>query len=722
MPIKKVIRQAAFFAGLRALSLCLLFLFAAALPLRADLRFDPFLGYDGILPENSWFPITCEIYNDEPAFTGTIEISGQDFGGGQVRRMVVDLPTGTRKRVTIPAFGVARNWPVRLFDERGKLRSEQVLQPTHVMKPKTPLIAALTRTVNGLPTMPESETFITDSSKYPVARLQANLFPDNPLVLEGIDVMFLSSEKAIELGVGQVNALVAWMQRGGHLIIGVEQLTDINGTPWLRDLLPATLTTVVNLSTHEALQQFARDAVPGNYRGTLSPAGTADVTATSDVQFDAAPIAVAKGTIRDGTVMIGDAANPLAIDAPRGRGRITLLTFSPEREPFISWKNKAWFWKGIADVPANVFLRGAGGAPVENHLSSDGIFSAMIQTTQVRKLPLGWLLALLVAYLVVIGPLDQCWLKKINRQMLTWITFPCYVVFFSALIYFIGFHLRAGELEWNEMDIVDILPDSSDDDAVFRGQTYVSIYSPNNADYDIAGNLKFTALRGQSAGNFGGKPDNSHANIEQVGNNFKAQAHVAVWTSELFVTDWFQKSTTPATMTINQSATGWNVTITNDFGRVLSDARAVVNGRIYTLGELAVGQSKTFHLNEGEGTSLANFAQGYSQGFHQAVQSLNSSFGNNVNPIPNAHEAAVAASFITYVNNANAQDSWNTFGCPAGLDMSRYAGERHVLDRASHYAILLAWDKDHSPTALNQFNPKRLHRDTLYRLVVPLKM
>ena len=48
----------------------------------------------------------------------------------------------------------------------------------------------------------------------------------------------------------------------------------------------------------------------------------------------------------------------------------------------------------------------------------------MVDSKQIRKLPIGWLLLLLLAYLVVIGPLDQYWLKKINKQMLTWITFP----------------------------------------------------------------------------------------------------------------------------------------------------------------------------------------------------------------------------------------------------------------------------------------------------------
>jgi len=42
----------------------------------------------------------------------------------------------------------------------------------------------------------------------------------------------------------------------------------------------------------------------------------------------------------------------------------------------------------------------------------------MIDSKQVRKLPVGWLLFLLLVYLVVIGPLDHPGLKRINRPML----------------------------------------------------------------------------------------------------------------------------------------------------------------------------------------------------------------------------------------------------------------------------------------------------------------
>ena len=240
-------------------------------------------------------------------------------------------------------------------------------------------------------------------------------------------------------------------------------------------------------------------------------------------------------------------------------------------------------------------------------MSSDGIFGAMIDSKQVRKLPLGWLLALLAAYLAVIGPLDQYWLKKINRQMLTWITFPFYVLVFSGLIYWIGFHLRAGELEWNELNVVDVLPDNGR--AVLRGETYVSIYSPVNAHYELAGEQPFATLRGEAAGNFGGGSESSRVSVTQQGNNFEADAFVPVWTSQLYVSDWLQPAPLPLTMTATRQASGWQVTVENKMDHKLAGARIVLGGRIYDLGELPAGQSKTFALNLAAGQLLGDWAQ-----------------------------------------------------------------------------------------------------------------
>src|SRR6266481_703817 len=87
-------------------SLSVLF-WSGSLAARADLQFDVFLGYDGIVPEATWFPIVFEIKNDGPSFTGTVELTTGNQS--QTRRLKVELPTGTLKRVVLPVFSTTRS-------------------------------------------------------------------------------------------------------------------------------------------------------------------------------------------------------------------------------------------------------------------------------------------------------------------------------------------------------------------------------------------------------------------------------------------------------------------------------------------------------------------------------------------------------------------------------------------------------------------------------------
>src|SRR5436309_9498032 len=122
----------------------------------AALQFDVFPGYDLVVPEATWFPVICEIKNDGPSFNGAIELNGGSFNQGQLHKVEVELPTGTLKRLLIPVFSTTRGfnsrWDVRLVDERGKLRAEQIgLRANKNLAARTPLIGALARTPSGAP-------------------------------------------------------------------------------------------------------------------------------------------------------------------------------------------------------------------------------------------------------------------------------------------------------------------------------------------------------------------------------------------------------------------------------------------------------------------------------------------------------------------------------------------------------------------------------------------
>src|SRR6267142_2300496 len=204
-------RLSAFFRGLRLPWLAPLVLLLGTLAAPAALQFDAFLGYDGIVPEASWFPVACELKNDGPSFTGTIELTAGNLNQGQTRRVTVELPTGTLKRLTIPVFSTTRgysSWDARLYDERGKLRGEQTgLRPRKSITTETTLLGALSRTPSGTPSLQPilpQQTELQPAS----ARLMTSIFPDNPLVLEGMGALYLNSEKAPELKENQVKALM----------------------------------------------------------------------------------------------------------------------------------------------------------------------------------------------------------------------------------------------------------------------------------------------------------------------------------------------------------------------------------------------------------------------------------------------------------------------------------------------------------------------------------
>ena len=702
--------------------LLLLCFFSAPTPARA-LRFDVFPGYGDVVPESSWFPIVFELRNDGPTFNATIEVAAGGFGGNQVRQVLLELPTGTTKRVVVPVFSTSRDvsWICRLLDERGKIRAETEFAPRQqkIRQPRagTPIIGSLSRTISGVPIVPPIKSLEIELQPV-VGRLQPALFPDNPISLEGLHLLYLNSSTALELKAPQVQALMMWLHEGGHLVVAVEQLTDINGAPWLRSLLPCDFNATAMAQPGREFQAWFNtylEPAVAAVRRSRREAGPSSVTARTnvytelpdDAAFERANLPIVTGNLIDAKVRVGNAGQPLMMEAPRGRGRLTVLTFSPEREPFLSWKNRSWFWARLAEASPELYQnkewdRTAG-------MSSDGIFGTLIDSRQVRKLPLGWLLLLLLVYLLVIGPLDHYGLKKINRQMLTWITFPCYVVFFSLLIYFIGFKLRAGDSEFNELDVVDVMPVGGE--ALLRGHTYVSIYSPSNQKYPLQGDQLFSTLRGEYFGNLG-RGEGSGGRIRQRGNQFDAEVFVPVWTSQLYVSDWMQPGNAPLMWSVSRERSTWKIDVTNRIDRPVTPLRLCVSGRVHDLGEIPGHQTKSFTVNANSGMAVRDFAQSNGSSFLAAVQRRRNTFGSDDHELSsNPANAAMAASFLRFV--AHGEDSYQSFVSPPGLDLTPFAGNQH--------AVLLGYVADYSMTGpFHRFTPRRSKQNTLLRLVLAL--
>jgi hypothetical protein len=308
----------------------------------------------------------------------------------------------------------------------------------------------------------------------------------------------------------------------------------------------------------------------------------------------------------------------------------------------------------------------------------------------------------------VIGPMDRWLLKRLNKPMLTWITFPAYVLFFSLLIYFIGFKLRAGITECNELHLVDILP--RNDKAALRGRSYLSLYSSSNARYKLSSEQEVAALRSEFLGAWGQSQDGSRIQIDLKPKGFAAEVTVPVWTSLLYVNDWQESMATPLAAEVSLSGTQLRVNLESTLPRKLTEAFLVSNGRLYALGEVPAMGKKSLSVDLASGQSLSDFVKTAGQSFEAVASSRRQAFGKEKAGLLGLNSTnLVATSFIGQIGGYRGNQ--RTFLHPPGFDLSSMA--------ARGDAVVLAWcpGLELPNSRIRKFEAPKGGRNTLLRIV-----
>ncbi|MBI5774958.1 MAG: hypothetical protein HZA89_14610, partial [Verrucomicrobia bacterium] len=627
------------------------------------------------------------------------------------------------------------SWTAKLLDAQGRPRAGEVtVAPRRSenregdLRHDALLLGALSRTLDGMPVFPPLRSNRQELAPT-VARLNAAYFPDDPIALEGLSALYFNTSFAPGLTPPQAKALLEWTRAGGHLIVAVDQPGDVAAVPWLKKNLPADFGAVISSPMGGEFQRWILNmtnlppapAVTPKASGKsktptkkITPTYGSGIRLTVDSAFENSALPLVEATPRGGSVVLQLQDKPLLIEAAHGLGKISVLAFNPEREPFRSWENRPWFWARLCGVPPTLIH--ATSPANYGGQSLDAIFGALIDSRQVRKLPVSALVLLLAVYLAVIGPVDFIWLRRVNRTVLTWITFPLYVLLFSALIYFIGFALRAGKTEWNELHVVDVFP--SGERAELRGRTFASIYSPSSTKYPVAADpaCAHSAWRAEFMGSSRGRESGARMDIVQRGINFQAQLYVPVWVNQLAACDWWRTAPTPLALEVTQRGDTLDVKINHASGNPLQNVRFVARGRVHELGTISATSPRQFTLKTAAGIELTNFVNLAGANFQNVVQFRGQAFGDaNRARLDNDSTSAMAASFISLLNpRSDRPYSDQLFIAPAGFDLTP------VVKRGD--AVLLAWDAGHSfINPLNQFPAKLGARNTLLRLAAPIK-
>jgi hypothetical protein len=322
--------------------------------------------------------------------------------------------------------------------------------------------------------------------------------PDRWIGYDGADLVVLNtgagSEAFLQKLFGETGgpaekakraALLEWLRRGGRLVVTVGGNAGIVAQlPALREVLPFDVTGT---------------RTPGIVRLSWpTRAGSQTSTMTKDLGQKNQPFPVAALAAKPGRaarVLIpppdptAPAKDTIAGQSAFGLGKVTVVGLDLDRAPFTEFTARPEFWDWV------LYEGGANRASGEGKprqpsaaLTEDEDDAAVALRTHldtfdgVPVVSFGWVAVLIVLYLLLIGPVEYYFLKRVlGRLELTWITFPVIVLTVSLAAYYSAYSLKGRDLKVNKVDVVDIDPATG---RVY-GTTWLAVFSPRIDTYTV---------------------------------------------------------------------------------------------------------------------------------------------------------------------------------------------------------------------------------------------
>lgn len=296
---------------------------------------------------------------------------------------------------------------------------------------------------------PVAETIVLDGS---------NRFPLDHRALDAVDVVVLSQQ--FDLDSDRSAAIADWVVRGGHAVIILgsdpEPFTDSKLGEW----------APVHIGESATFRELASlvDRVPGS-----PPLNVASGIRGLDIEST------------DGQVLAATLSGPLAIRAPYGLGRVTVLAVDWSDDRIQQWTGLPGLCRYLTDTglstrksnsQTNTQLRPTGVSELATQLSSQ------LDHFGVVARPSYWtIIGFAAAFMVLVGPLDYLLVHRVLKQpRLTWFTFPAWIVFAATAATLGAGRLNSSERQANQFDLVDIDRTSG----LQRVHSRITIYSPES--------------------------------------------------------------------------------------------------------------------------------------------------------------------------------------------------------------------------------------------------
>jgi hypothetical protein len=424
------------------------------------------VGYQGSYKAQEWMPVAIDVKNAGPDMEASIQLesvftSQPGVPSPALYELPLSLPAGASKHLRTyamvnPAAGLTLT--VRVLLNGRVLASQSTTGGTNAGT----LIGVFSDDPAALD---EFAALHPGGVSARVAHLQAQDLADSAIVLRAFDLIAIDDFSTDILTSGQKAALKDFVAAGGSLLLGT-------GASWRKTLagIPAELQP-------------------------LAPTGTT-IIARSSALGGAARIEVATGVTNAATAWLAEGSHPLLIESRFGSGLITMASFD-WNQPAVSAsaETKSLLRQvivrnlttsaGQQNVPMGIggggFTSAFGGSGTSITERSNAL-SGVLGNLPALDLPSLQLTgALVLFYVLLVGPINYVVLGRMRRRELSWITVPLIAVIVAGGAYGIGIGTKGRSVQSNQVAIVHGVLGA---EHAYQ-ETYTGIMAPTRGDYQV---------------------------------------------------------------------------------------------------------------------------------------------------------------------------------------------------------------------------------------------
>ena len=415
------------------------------------------VGYQDVVKAGEWMPVTIDARNTGAGVDGTLEVqealNGQPgVTGLPLYHESISLATGSSKRIRAYVT----------VDANGVTITARIVQNGRVIVSKDAASASTTSTLIGVlsdqPTSLDGFAAVHPASVAArVVHLRADDIAESAIPLRAFDILAIDDFATDSLTAGQKTAISDFVRAGGDLLLGT-------GAAWRK--------TLAGLSP------------------AILPMAVSGTTSVTTALLGGGPVEVATGTPTSAPAWLAAGAQPLLLERRVGAGIVTLATFDWNQEPVAGWSGTGPLLRQV--IARAVFGSGsssqttvyAGGMVPIGVQSTIGTRSSALSST-LGNLPgldlpsLQLTGALVLLYVLLVGPVNYLVLGAMRRRALAWVTVPLIAVIAAGGAYGAGVFTKGRSVQANQITILHLQPGW---DRAYQ-ETYTGIMAPSRGDY-----------------------------------------------------------------------------------------------------------------------------------------------------------------------------------------------------------------------------------------------